>query len=221
MTAPASRHVVAQPGEPSRRLRIRRRTWRRIRRWGFIAAAGLIGILVIVSFALSSFPAGFSGGGGRTSAIEGVGSAVAHMPTANHLTDPGETVSYSTVPATSGNHWFTPSECGIYDEELSDERVVHNMEHGHVIISYNLPDDEEVSRMIQLAEELPSLNRLGIVRPYSKIDEGTVAVTAWGVIDQFQGVDEEGIRDFYDAYSGNRFSPEAARVGAIPCVSSR
>ena len=36
--------------------RIRSKTWRRMRRWGFLGAAGLIAFLVILSFALSGFP---------------------------------------------------------------------------------------------------------------------------------------------------------------------
>ncbi len=152
--------------------------------------------------------------------VEGVGEGVDIMPTANHITDPSQVVNYSTVPGTSGDHWVTPSECGIYDEPLADDRVVHNMEHGHVIISYNLPNPDDASQMRKLAEGLPQLERWGIVRPYSRIDEGTVAMTAWGVIDQVQGVDEERIKLFYETYIRNRFSDETAAVGPIPCTSS-
>ena len=71
--------------------------------------------------------------------------------------------------------------------------------------------------MQELAEELPDLDMWGIVRPYSKIPEGTVAMTAWGVRDMVQGVDEVRIREFYEANFRNRNSPETARVGPIPC----
>ena len=133
-----------------------------------------------------------------------------HIPVGNFAT-------YNTNPPTSGSHWAAPAECGIYDEELPDERVVHNMEHGHVIISYNLPELREAVRLLQLAEDLPNLESWGIVRPYSKIDPGTVAITAWGVIDQVQGVDEQRIRKFYDTYIRNRLSNKTASVGAIGC----
>ena len=148
--------------------------------------------------------------------VEGVGTSVpsigaAHIPVGNFAT-------YNTSPPTSGSHWAAPAECGIYDEELSDERVVHNMEHGHVVISYNLPDPMEAGRLLQLAGDLPDLESWGIVRPYSNIDSGTVAMTAWGVIDQIQGVDEQRIGKFYDTYIRNRLSDETARVGAIRCT---
>ena len=219
-TTPSTRRVGARPAESTRLLRIRPRMWRKIRRWGFFAAAGLIAVVIIGSFALSSFPRGFGGGGGPTSTVEGVGRSVSVMPSASHISNPNETVEYSTTPPTSGNHWFTPSDCGIYDAELADERVVHNMEHGHVIISYNLSDPGEVGRLIDVAEGLSQLGMWGIVRPYSKIEPGTVAMTAWGVIDEAQGVDEDRIREFYNTYANNRLSPETQQVGPIPCTST-
>ena len=132
----------------------------------------------------------------------------------------GETSHYGTVPATSGPHWPAIAQCGIYDEELPDELVVHNLEHGHVVISYNLPDPEDVRELQALVIRLPMLTDFkswGILRPYSKLEPGTVALTAWGVMDLFQGVAADRIRRFYDAYHGNRFSAESQEVGAIPC----
>lgn len=95
------------------------------------------------------------------------------------------------------------------------------MEHGHVVISHNLSSRVEIERLEQLAEELPDFNDWGILRPYSEIDEGSVAMTAWGVVDEFEGVDEERIRRFFEAYLGNRFSEETRGLGrAIPCTSA-
>ena len=54
---------------------------------------------------------------------------------------------------------LAPSGCGIFDVKVPDERVVHNMEHGHIVISYNLPDQQEVDNLIALAEGLPDLDR--------------------------------------------------------------
>ena len=147
--------------------------------------------------------------------VEGVGTQVS-IEGQTHVTA-GTSVSYRTAPPTSGNHWPTPSECGIHDIPVPDEQVVHNMEHGHVIISYNLPDPEDKARFLAIAEDLPSLDRWGIVRPYEGIDPGTVGVTAWGVLDTMEGVDEGRITEFYDTYIRNRFSDETAAAGPIPC----
>ncbi len=212
----ASRVGDRTPGSAGR-FGIRPRTWRKIRRWAFVSVAGLFAAAIIGSFAASSFGR-TTGGGGASSPTEGVGTPV-DLTGAGHV-PVGTFVSYSTTPPTSGPHWPSPAECGIYDAAVADEHVVHNMEHGHVIISYNLPDPEEAASMRALADSLSALETWGIVRPYSKIDQGTVAMTAWGVIDEVQGVDEDRIRTFYEAYARNRFSEESARVGSIPCTSS-
>ena len=135
--------------------------------------------------------------------------------------DIGQKIDYSgPLPPDVGDHWESWVACGTYGVEVNDEFVVHNMEHGQVIISYNLPDREEVERLLQLAEDLPDLDLWGILRPYSKIDEGTVAMTAWGFREHVQGVDEEAIQAFYDDHRRNRYSPETQAVGPIPCSSS-
>ena len=178
--------------------------------------AGVVAVLVIASFALSSFPGPSPGSSGRTDVVEGIGRSVP-LTGAAHVPD-GQVVTYSTIPPTSGSHWSAPAACGVYDQEIPDERVVHNMEHGHVVISHNLSSREEIQRLEQLAEDLPDFNTWGIVRPNLKIDEGTVAMAAWGVMDEVDGVDGERIRRFYEAYKSNRFSDETRRLGqAIPC----
>ena len=57
------------------------------------------------------------------------------------------------------------------------------MEHGNVVISYNLPDTSDVQKLEALVEGLPAIEMWGVTRPYSKLDPGTVAMTAWGVLD--------------------------------------
>jgi hypothetical protein len=142
------------------------------------------------------------------------------MPSVNHITDPGIRVQYSTSPPTSGDHWFVPAACGIYKHEIPDEHVVHNMEHGHVIISYNLPASDQEDHLISVAESLDNLDDWGIVRPYAKLTSGSVAMTAWGIMDVSIGVDGERITNFYNSYARNRFSEETLSFGAIPCSSS-
>ena len=91
------------------------------------------------------------------------------------------------------------------------------MEHGNVVISYNLPDTSDVQKLEALVEGLPAIEMWGVTRPYSKLDPGTVAMTAWGALDSFEGIDEARIIEFYGAYARNRRSEETARFGPIPC----
>ncbi len=205
----------------ARRVGIPPRVWRRMRRWVYLASAGLIAVLVILSFALTSFPAGGgrTAAGGPTSPIDGVGTVYADEGD-EHVGE-ATPVKYTTTPPHSGNHWGRWAACGVYANELPDERIVHNLEHGQIVISYNLPDGDDVASLVALTEELDDFDLWGLLRPYSKIDEGKVGLSAWTVIDVVEGVDEERIKEFYDTYRRNRFSNETGGLGrAIPCDSA-
>ena len=53
---------------------------------------------------------------------------------ATHTTDLSERVKYNTNPPTTGRHYEIPADDGIYGVAPQDEQLVHNMEHGRVII---------------------------------------------------------------------------------------
>ena len=76
---------------------------------------------------------------------------------ARHVPE-GQTVSHSTTPPTSGTHWPVWANCGVYDTEIPDEIIVHNMEHGHVVISHNL-SDQEVNGLLQVVGGLGDFDK--------------------------------------------------------------
>jgi Protein of unknown function (DUF3105) len=51
-----------------------------------------------------------------------------------HTTSLSDRVKYSTNPPTTGRHYEIPAQDGIYGKAPQDEQLVHNMEHGRVII---------------------------------------------------------------------------------------
>jgi len=138
--------------------------------------------------------------------VEGVGVQQELVPAGpsglNVHIDNDQTVEYSTSPATSGDHWATPTSCGFYEDGLSDERIVHNLEHGNIVVSYNLASEEEVDQLRDALESIGKSAIWGVARSYDKIPSGTVAVAAWGVLDTMQEVDEDRIKTFFDTYSG-------------------
>ena len=58
---PAATETARKFNWPRFGLRLRPRTWKKVRRWSFISAAALFAALIIGSFALSSFPGGIGG----------------------------------------------------------------------------------------------------------------------------------------------------------------
>ena len=174
----------------------------------YVAASVIIAVLVIGGFAVGgiNFQRPPDTGSSSGEYVEGVGVQQALMSTGpsglNVHIDNDQTVEYSTSPATSGDHWATPISCGFYEDGLSDERIVHNLEHGNIVVSYNLASEEEVDRLRDALESIGKNAIWGVARSYDKIPSGTVALAAWGVLDTMQEVDKDRIKTFFDTYSG-------------------
>ena len=62
----------------------------------------------------------------------------------DHTTDPNERVKYNSNPPTSGGTSSVPADDGAYSTAPTDEQLVHNLEHGRVIIWFkpSLPKDD-------------------------------------------------------------------------------
>jgi hypothetical protein len=60
-----------------------------------------------------------------------------------HSTDINEKIKYRTNPPTDGKHYFDPADDGAYDNPPPDAQLVHNLEHGRVIVWFkrSLPKD--------------------------------------------------------------------------------
>ena len=211
---PESRH---RRNRRPRNLDIPRATPRRGQNKFILVGSIIIAVLVIAGFSIPTIIGSLNQPdpgdlGSALAYVEGVGIDQQVMPTKNHVPD-GTVVSYNSVPATSGDHYFSPQRCGFYTGEIPDERVVHNLEHSNIIISYNLPDQNDVSTLEDVYNGLGGWkDHYTVARFYSKIAPGQVALSAWGVLDIMDGVDQERIERFYEHYVG-RLGPE----GAISC----
>jgi len=185
--------------------------------WVYIIASGLIAVLVIAGFAVGAVGIGGRGGdnaGTSDTYVPGIGVQHDIMPTSSHVSEP-LTVQYDTFPPTSGDHWPQWSNCGFYEEELADERIVHNLEHSNIVVSYNLSTPEEIDQLRDIINDIGLANVTGVTHAYSKIPVGTVAMSAWGVSDSMEGIDQSRIETFFDTYSG-QLGPE----GNIPCLNT-
>lgn len=49
----------------------------------------------------------------------------------------GEAVDYNSNPPTSGKHYEDWVRSGVYSEPKDDRNLIHSLEHGYVIMSYN------------------------------------------------------------------------------------
>ena len=163
----------------------------------------IIGAVVVVLIVLVVAGLALAGGGATN---RGQQVEAQEPPAGQHiqnLTDPHPT--YTSNPPTSGWHYVTPANPGVYTQPLPDEQTVHNLEHGFVVIHYrqNL-DQATVSQLTALARELQQQNPCMILEPRAndKLDV-PIAVTAWNWLLKLQSFDAASIRAFFRAHVGH------------------
>ncbi|HEY5571581.1 MAG TPA: DUF3105 domain-containing protein [Anaerolineales bacterium] len=108
---------------------------------------------------------------------------------AEHIPEGQRAVDYNSDPPTSGQHYAQPAEAGFYEEAPPDERLVHNLEHGHIVVYYNcsgLSDTacEELKDGIRQAMDaagvVPSTRTLKIAAVPRPGMEYLITYTSWG-----------------------------------------
>lgn len=109
---------------------------------------------------------------------------------------------YSSNPPTSGWHYGKAAEWGIYNYELPDEQIVHNLEHGGIWISYKNINGEIKSKLEKIAYQYP---KSVILTPRAKNDS-EISLAAWGRLMKLETFDENLIKQFIKNYRNK--SPE-------------
>ncbi len=125
-----------------------------------------------------------------------------------HITAGTHQPNYNSNPPTSGNHYPVPAEWGVYSEELPDETLIHNLEHGGIWISYRPGISEDIRKKLEGFYE--KWGRKIIVAPRSASDSD-IALAAWSRLDKFSVTEysDERIERFIRAYrnKGPEFVP--------------
>ena len=114
---------------------------------------------------------------------------------------------YSSNPPTSGWHFPVPADWGFYNEELPDELVVHNLEHGGIWISYRSADD---TALINQLMTLSRRYRSKVIITLRTKDDTRLAVAAWDHLMKLDHFDEAVIVDFIRQFRdrGPEFVPD-------------
>jgi len=130
------------------------------------------------------------------------------MESRNHISPGSPRPAYNSNPPTSGPHYAQTAERGVHTEELPDETLVHNLEHGEVWISYR-PDISQAA--VKELEDITRANKK-VVLTIRSANEKDIAFSAWGRLDSFD-VSSEGtiararIENFIERYRNK--GPEA------------
>lgn len=110
---------------------------------------------------------------------------------------------WNSNPPTSGAHYAKTEEWGISERTLNEGRLVHNLEHGGIIIHYKCDAaadascGELISKLKDITGRLLTKDPKVILQPNPNID-AAIVLSAWGWLDKMDVMDEERVRKFFD-----------------------
>jgi hypothetical protein len=109
--------------------------------------------------------------------------------------------AYNSDPPTGGWHYDTPWNPGFYEQPVADEYLVHNLEHGYVVISYDcskLADCDGAKA--QVRQLMQRYNNWKLVAVPRKNADAAIALTAWGWLEKLDGYDDAKMTAFINAW---------------------
>lgn len=199
------------------------------RRRGVLVAV-VVGVLAAVAIGGVAFVAlGSSGGGPDVEAVRTSMKAagctlqeVEALPGEHTITDPGGTSDeWNTDPPTSGPHYAVAAVFGVYDGELEQARVVHDLEHGGVFIQYG--KDVPGPTVAELRSFYDAHEAGTIMAPLDRLgDEFALGVwvadsePAMAYLARCRDFDEAAVSDFFRAFQfqgPERFDPSQLQPG--------
>jgi Protein of unknown function (DUF3105) len=135
---------------------------------------------------------------------------------ADHTTSLDERVEYEDNPPTEGRHYQEPAPDGLYFDPPVDEQLVHNLEHGRVVVWVKPGLPREVRETIRALFDEDTYQMVVVPR---RNMEPAVAATAWNrdpdpggtgrtlACDEWNDEVVDAIRTFRDEHRSN--GPEA------------
>jgi hypothetical protein len=116
----------------------------------------------------------------------------------DHIGNNEQPDNWNSNPPTSGDHLATPLGAGVYDSEQDMRALVHNLEHGYVVILYKGIPADQVEQLTKFVEARDR-SKL-ILAPYTALDSNGVALTAWQNLETMQRVNMDVVQAFVNDY---------------------
>ena len=116
----------------------------------------------------------------------------------NHITADQQPKNWNSQPPTSGDHLATPLPPGVYQDPQDERALVHNLEHGYVVVQYkNLPQ-KQVDLLNGIGDGLKG--KKFVLAPYDGLPSDGVALTAWRTLQTCQQANADVVSAFVNAY---------------------
>ena len=169
------------------------------------------------------------GGGSADATLRDAGCTVVKKPAQGrqHVAKVSKDFKYNTFPPTSGPHNATPAIYDFYSEPVEQARLVHNLEHGSIVVQYG--SDVPASTIEQIREWYLSDPNGLVVAPLPELKD-KVVLEAWtapdappgetpapgeGILATCPGFDSEAFDAFAETY-GFRGPERALREDQRP-----
>jgi len=208
--APVTATVATEQTKSNRELKreaaaahARKQRYRRYAISSVIAVIALLGIGLIV----------------REVARPKPGDAVTVMAS-GHIEETAAQPEYNSNPPTSGPHYAFTAQQGYFDKDSpKDEALVHNLEHGYVILWYDCAKLDQIGcdtlkSQLQgvidratLSQFTPTKKLIAVPR---KDFGATLALTSWGRIQKLDQFDEAAINTFIQDWREKSPEPQAS-----------
>jgi hypothetical protein len=115
-----------------------------------------------------------------------------------HIPPNQQARNWNSDPPTSGDHLATPLSAGVYDSDQDERAIVHNLEHGYVVIQYKGIPEDQVNQLRQFVRDRSGAKL--VLAPYSALPRDGVALTAWRNLEYCQRVNLDVVRAFVADY---------------------
>jgi uncharacterized protein DUF3105 len=126
----------------------------------------------------------------------------------DHIPPNQQPDDWNSNPPTSGDHLEAPLAPGVYDGEQDTRALVHNLEHGYVVIFYKgIPADQQ-EQLRDFVEERDGAKL--VLAPYAGLEQNGVALTAWRNLEVLQRVNLDVVQAFVNDF----MVPDAPRSSA-------
>ncbi len=129
-------------------------------------------------------------------------------------------IDYATNPPSSGEHYPSWADFGVYDFPLPRGYWMHNLEHGAVVVTYNCPDgcaDDLAKAKAWLAQLTPDAAcpaaPARILLVPDPLLEVAWAASSWGFSLRAECFDAAAFSDFFTQHAGQPSAPEGLLCG--------
>jgi Protein of unknown function (DUF3105) len=183
--------------------------------WRLLAIGGLLLVGVVLVVLVLVFSSGPNANAGTAQPDDGSSHVTDGASCRDNPESCGLTASpYSSTPGTSGPHWNNPTNWGAYTTPQNESQLIHNLEHGGIVIWYD-PAALDESGVTELSEYVRTQVAAGIsgrykfiLSPWASGDElgAPIAVTAWRNLLELEELDLGAIDAFASEHYG--MSPE-------------